>query len=56
MSDASKDLLKEIEELESLFTIDTARLKAITDHFQNELHKGLIAEGGTIVSGPIQLN
>ena len=49
-SDLSKDLLKEVEELESLFTIDTAKLKAITEHFRNELKRGLSVEGGTIVS------
>lgn len=38
--DVPKDLLKEIERLEQLFTIDTARLKQITEHFVNELEKG----------------
>jgi len=55
MSEASKDLVKEIEELEALFTIDTAKLKAITERFQDELKRGLTVEGGTIVSRtPIQ--
>lgn len=45
-----KDLLKEIKRLEELFTVDTAKLKQITDHFVNELEKGLSKEGGTIVS------
>jgi len=38
--DVPKDLLKEIEKLEQLFTIDTAKLKRITDHFVDELEKG----------------
>jgi hexokinase len=33
-------LIKEIEQLEQLFTVDTAKLKQITDHFVNELTKG----------------
>lgn len=43
-------LQKEIEELERLFTIDTEKLKKITDHFVHELDKGLTVEGGSIVS------
>jgi len=39
--DAPKDLSKEIERLEQLFSIDTAKLKHITDQFVNELEKGL---------------
>jgi len=38
--DVPKDLLKQIEKLEGLFTVDTAKLKEITDHFVNELEKG----------------
>lgn len=38
--DVPKDLLKEIEQLEALFNIDTPKLKQITDHFVNELEKG----------------
>jgi len=45
-------LQKEIEDLERLFTIDTEKLKKITDHFFHELEKGLTAEGGSIVSFP----
>ena len=33
-------LQKEIEQLERLFTIDTEKLKKITDHFVNELERG----------------
>lgn len=37
---APKDLHKEINHLEELLTVDTAKLKEITSHFQNELEKG----------------
>ncbi|KAK0668288.1 putative hexokinase [Cercophora samala] len=50
--DVPKDLLKEIKRLEELFTVDTAKLKQITDHFVNELEKGLSKEGGTIPMNP----
>ncbi|KAB5551127.1 hexokinase-domain-containing protein [Coniochaeta sp. 2T2.1] len=50
--DAPKDLVKEIEELETHFTIDTAKLKEITDHFEKELTKGLTKEGGSIPMNP----
>lgn len=39
--DAPKDLVKEIEQLEQLFTVDTAKLKEITDQFERELTKGM---------------
>jgi len=47
--DIPKDLAKEMAQLEKLFTVDTATLKKITDHFVNELTKGLTVEGGSIV-------
>ncbi|AEO66147.1 uncharacterized protein THITE_2114033 [Thermothielavioides terrestris NRRL 8126] len=50
--DAPKDLLKEIKVLEELFTVDTAKLKQITDHFVNELTKGLSVAGGSIPMNP----
>lgn len=40
LADAPKDLLNEIKQLEDQFTIDTAKLKEITNHFVNELTKG----------------
>lgn len=43
--DAPKDLLTEIKHLEEQFTIGTAKLKEITDHFVNELEKGELALG-----------
>lgn len=38
--DVPKDLLKEIKHLEQLFTIDTPKLKEITERFVHELEKG----------------
>jgi hexokinase len=40
MADVPKDLLQEIKRLEELFTVDKAKLKAITEHFISELEKG----------------
>ena len=39
-ADLPKDLLNEVRKLEEIFTVDTAKLKQITDHFVNELAKG----------------
>ena len=44
-ADVPKDLKKEIEHLESVFTVDRAKLKQITDHFVTELDKGMMAQG-----------
>ncbi|KAK5743851.1 hexokinase [Elasticomyces elasticus] len=52
MADIPKDLLQEIKRLEDLFTVGTAKLKAITSHFQSELAKGLSKEGGSIPMNP----
>ncbi|KAH8602989.1 hexokinase-domain-containing protein [Bisporella sp. PMI_857] len=52
MADVPKDLLQEINRLEELFTVDTAKLKSITDHFVSELIKGLSVEGGSIPMNP----
>jgi hexokinase len=41
MADVPKDLLQEIKKLEELFSVDTTKLKQITDHFISELAKGL---------------
>ncbi|CAM1506940.1 Fc.00g065810.m01.CDS01 [Cosmosporella sp. VM-42] len=51
-ADVPKDLLGEIKRLEQLFTVDTAKLKEITDHFVDELAKGLSVEGGSIPMNP----
>lgn len=50
MADVPKDLLQQIERLEELFVVAKEKLIAITDHFVNELAKGLSKEGGSIVS------
>ncbi|KXX78730.1 Hexokinase [Madurella mycetomatis] len=52
LADAPKDLVKEIKNLEQLFTVDTAKLKEITEHFVKELEKGLSVEGGSIPMNP----
>lgn len=41
MADVPRDLLEQIAQLERLFTVDTEKLKAITDHFIVELDKGM---------------
>ena len=40
MADVPKNLLEQIKELESLFMVDQAKLKEITNHFVKELGKG----------------
>ncbi|KAK1768448.1 hexokinase-domain-containing protein [Phialemonium atrogriseum] len=51
-AEVPKSLLKEIQHLEKLLTVDTAKLKEITDHFVSELTKGLSIEGGSIPMNP----
>ncbi|KAF4123989.1 hexokinase [Geosmithia morbida] len=51
-ADIPKGLLEQIRHLEDLFTIDTQKLKVITDHFISELAKGLSVEGGSIPMNP----
>jgi hexokinase len=51
-ADIPKDLLEQIQHIEQLFTVDTDKLKAISDHFVNELAKGLSVEGGSIPMNP----
>lgn len=41
MAEVPKDLLAEIQHLEEIFTVDTTKLKSITEHFNNELTKGM---------------
>ncbi|KAK9466774.1 hexokinase-domain-containing protein [Lipomyces arxii] len=48
MADVPRDLLEQIAQLEMLFTVDTAKLKAVAEHFKKELEKGLSKEGGSI--------
>lgn len=50
MADVPKDLLQEIKRLEEQFTVDTAILKKITDHFITELDKGThLPESGNLL-------
>lgn len=49
LADIPKDLLAEIKHLEQLFSMDTAKLKEITERFVKELEKGLSVAGGSIV-------
>ncbi|KAF2195791.1 hexokinase [Zopfia rhizophila CBS 207.26] len=52
MADVPKDLMDQITRLEELFVVPTEKLKEITDHFVNELTKGLSVEGGSIPMNP----
>ncbi|ROW02010.1 hypothetical protein VPNG_07677 [Cytospora leucostoma] len=47
-----KSLQAEIQQLEGLLTVSPEKLKQITDHFVNELAKGLSLEGGSIPMNP----
>lgn len=44
--------MHQIERLEDLFSVDTDKLKEITNHFVNELAQGLTDEGGDIPMNP----
>ncbi|PYH88039.1 hexokinase hxk [Aspergillus ellipticus CBS 707.79] len=48
MAEVPQDLLQQIKDFEDHFTVDTATLKKIVDHFVKELEKGLSVEGGNI--------
>src|SRR3569833_2285046 len=50
MADVPKDLLAEIQTQEKMITVETAKLKEITDRYVGELEKGLRVQGGSIVS------
>lgn len=39
-AEVPRSLLQEIQHLEKLFTVETAKLKEITSHFVSELTKG----------------
>ena len=47
-----KNLLEQIKQLEDIFSVPQQKLKHITNHFVNELTKGLSVKGGSIVSTP----
>ena len=51
-ADVPKHLLEEISNLENLFIVSKEKLKEVTDHFVNELAKGLSKEGGNIPMNP----
>ncbi|KAK4139087.1 hexokinase-domain-containing protein [Dichotomopilus funicola] len=52
LNDAPRSLIKEIKDLEQLLTVNTDKLKEITNHFINELTKGLSVAGGSIPMNP----
>ncbi|KAK6528125.1 hexokinase A, variant 3 [Arthrobotrys megalospora] len=52
MHDVPKDLMDQIKILEDLFSVDTQKLKFITERFTKELGKGLSKEGGSIPMNP----
>ncbi|MCJ1316378.1 hexokinase A [Xylographa vitiligo] len=52
MNDVPGDLLDEIKRLEKLFIVEQPKLKEITNHFVDELAKGLSVEGGSIPMNP----
>jgi hexokinase len=45
-ADVPKDLLAQIQHLEEIFTVDTKKLKEITNHFVSELAKGMFYSTG----------
>lgn len=52
MADVLRDLLEQISQLETIFTVSPEKLRQITDHFVSELAKGLTKEGGDIPMNP----
>lgn len=46
----SEHLTSNLKQFEDWFILEAADLKRITNHFVNELEKGLTKEGGNIVS------
>lgn len=40
LADVPQNLLDEIKHFEQIFTVDTAKLKQVSDHFVKELEKG----------------
>lgn len=50
VKDLPEEFTKELKEYEDWFMLDAPKLKMITDHFAQELEKGLSVEGGSIVS------
>lgn len=52
MADVPQDIVAEIASLERLFTLDTAKLKEITEQFIVELKQGLESDKGNIPMNP----
>ncbi|KAJ6089995.1 hypothetical protein N7467_005211 [Penicillium canescens] len=48
MQELPQNLLGPIKDFEKAFTVDTAKLKEVVNHFVKELEKGLTVEGGNI--------
>lgn len=40
MTDMPQNILEQVKHFEDIFTVDTAKLKQIVDHFVKELEKG----------------
>lgn len=55
MADMSTDLREQIEKLEELFVVPTAKLKEVVEQFKSELEKGLTHDGGDIVSRAVHI-
>lgn len=41
IQDVPQNLLAHIQEFENIFTVDTAKLKEVVNHFEKELEKGM---------------
>lgn len=50
LADVPEERISFLKQYEDWFTVETPKLKKITDHFVKELDKGLSKEGGNIVS------
>jgi hexokinase len=55
LADIPDERIQFLAQYEDWFTVETRELKKITDHFVNELEKGLSKEGGNIVSSVVLL-
>lgn len=48
MADLPQNLQEQIKEFEEIFTVDTAVLKKVVDHFVKELEKGVYFHSGQV--------
>lgn len=55
MAEIPKNLQAEIKALEAALTVPKEKLKEITDHFVNELHKGMFLQAKSAVSVRLRL-